>query len=70
MKKIKIEYGKVHQVGERHGVLIYHDVIKSRFFFRVKRGQYEMRSYDYCVEKIDYLKNIGQSLEAYDETGL
>ncbi|MGJ1513764.1 hypothetical protein ACR79N_02160 [Sphingobacterium siyangense] len=70
MKEIKIEYGKIHLVGEHHGVKIYNDVATGKYFFQVVKGRYDMATYEYCLEKLDYLKRLKEPLNAEDETGL
>lgn len=49
-------------VGKHNGVDIFHDQIRNQFFFRVPKGTYDINTYQYCVEKLDYLKKIGEKL--------
>ncbi|WP_432221279.1 hypothetical protein ACRASX_11165 [Flavobacterium sp. TMP13] len=49
-------------VGVHHGVEIFHDAQRNQFFFRVPKGVYDIDTYQYCIEKLDYLKNLGEKL--------
>jgi hypothetical protein len=49
-------------VGSHNGVEIFYDQTRNQFFFRVKKGTYDIDTYQYCIEKLDYLKNLGEKL--------
>lgn len=49
-------------VGSHLGVEIFHDFTRKQFFFRVKKGVYDMDLYQYCIDKIDYLNRLGEKL--------
>lgn len=51
-------------VGEHLGVKIFYDHIRKQFFFEVKKGVYDLELFEYCVSKINYLKNLGENLKA------
>ncbi len=50
-------------VGEHLGVKIYYDQSRNQFFFDVKKGQYDLDLYEYCINKIDYLHRLGEKLK-------
>lgn len=50
-------------VGEHNGVEIFFDHIRNQFFFRVKKGTYDIDTYERCINKLDYLKNLGEPLK-------
>lgn len=50
-------------VGTHNGVDIYFDQQRNQFFFRVPKGVYDIDTYEYCVQKLDYLKNLGEKLK-------
>lgn len=50
-------------VGEHNGVAIFYDNQRKQFFFAVKKGVYDIDTYEYCVQKLDYLKNLGEKLK-------
>jgi len=49
-------------VGEYLGVKIFKDHIRNQFFFRVKKGTYDIDTYQICIEKLQYLKRLGEKL--------
>lgn len=49
-------------VGKHNGVDIFHDHNRNQFFFRVPKGTYDIDTYQYCIEKLDYLKRKGEKL--------
>lgn len=49
-------------VGKHNDVDIFQDLIRNQFFFRVPKGTYDIDTYQYCIEKLDYLKRIGEKL--------
>lgn len=49
-------------VGQHNGVDIFHDYVRNQFFFRVKKGTYDIDTYEDCIKKLDYLKNLGEKL--------
>lgn len=49
-------------VGNYLGVDIFRDDVGGRFFFRVKKGTYDMDTYDQCRHKIDYLYKLSEPL--------
>ncbi|MEO6176800.1 MAG: hypothetical protein ABIP27_16735 [Flavobacterium circumlabens] len=51
-------------VGEHLGVKIFYDHWRKQFFFKVKKGVYDLELFEYCVKKIDYLKNLGEDLRS------
>ena len=50
-------------VGVHNGVDIFFDNRRNQFFFRVPKGVYDIDTYQYCVQKLDYLKNLGEKLK-------
>jgi hypothetical protein len=50
-------------VGAHNGVDIFFDEQRNQFFFRVPKGVYDIDTYEYCVQKLDYLKNLGEKLK-------
>jgi hypothetical protein len=50
-------------VGEHLGVKIYFDKTRNQFFFAVKKGEYDLDLYEYCINKIDYLNRLGEKLK-------
>jgi len=49
-------------VGNHNGVDIFFDKTRNQFFFKVKKGTYDIDTYQYCIDKLDYLKNLGEKL--------
>lgn len=49
-------------VGEHEGVCIFFDQVRNQYFFSVKKGTYDLETYQICVDKIDYLKRLGENL--------
>ena len=49
-------------VGTHNGVAIFFDNQRNQFFFRVPKGVYDIETYQYCISKLDYLKNLGEKL--------
>jgi hypothetical protein len=49
-------------VGTHNGVDIFHDQVRNQFFFKVKKGAYDIDTYQDCIKKLDYLKNLGEKL--------
>lgn len=50
-------------VGEHEGVEIFFCHQRNQFFFDVKKGQYDLETYQICINKIDYLKRLGEPLK-------
>lgn len=50
-------------VGTHNGVDIFFDNQRNQFFFRVSKGVYDIDTYEYCIQKLDYLKNLGEKLK-------
>lgn len=50
-------------VGTHNGVDIFFDNQRNQFFFRVPKGVYDIDTYEYCIQKLDYLKNLGEKLK-------
>ncbi len=51
-------------VGEHNGVNIFYDHKRQQFFFKVKKGGYDLDTFQDCCKKLDYLKNLGEKLTA------
>lgn len=47
-------------VGTHKGVAIFSDTQNGNFFFHVPKGEYVISTYKACIDKIDYLINIGE----------
>lgn len=50
-------------VGTHHEVAIYFDNKRNQYFFKVPKGTYDIDTYQYCIQKLDYLKNLGEKLK-------
>lgn len=50
-------------VGNHNGVDIFFDNQRNQFFFKVPKGVYDIDTYEYCLQKLDYLKNWGEKLK-------
>ncbi len=50
-------------VGNYLGVDIFEDQQRNQFFFKVKKGTYDIDTYQYCIDKIDYLNRLGENLK-------
>lgn len=50
-------------VGKHEGVEIFFCNQRNQFFFNVKKGQYDIETYERCIDKIDYLKRLGEPLK-------
>ncbi|MGM8362108.1 hypothetical protein ACSV4D_09360 [Flavobacterium sp. ARAG 55.4] len=50
-------------VGTHQGVEIFEDQQRNQFFFRVPKGVYDIDTYELCIKKIEYLKNLGEKLK-------
>lgn len=57
------EWRLMRPVNKYRGVDIFKDSQNNNYFFYVPKGEYVMASYKYCVEKIDYLINIGEKVK-------
>ena len=51
-------------VGEHLGVKIYYDHLRKQYFFRVKKGVYDLELFEHCVNKLDYLNKLGENLKS------
>ncbi|BFM42702.1 hypothetical protein CFS9_13430 [Flavobacterium sp. CFS9] len=49
-------------VGNHLGVDIFYDLIRNQFFFRVKKGTYDLDTYEICINKLNYLNNLKEKL--------
>ncbi|MDA6072063.1 hypothetical protein NJT12_20770 [Flavobacterium sp. AC] len=49
-------------VGNHLGVDIFLDETRNQYFFKVKKGVYDIDTYQYCIEKLDYLNRLGEKL--------
>lgn len=50
-------------VGEHEGVEIFFSNQRNQFFFNVKKGRYDLDTYQICINKINYLKRLGEPLK-------
>lgn len=57
------EYKLRNPVGEHLGVKIYFDHSRNQFFFRVKKGVYDLETFQICVDKLEYLNRLGENLK-------
>lgn len=49
-------------VGVHNGVEIFQDIQRNQYFFRVPKGTYDKATYKCCINKLDYLKKLGEKL--------
>lgn len=49
-------------IGTHEGIEIFEDYDRKQFFFRVPKGVYDIDTYQLCLKKIDYLKNLEEKL--------
>lgn len=57
------EFKLRERVGQHNDVDIFYDHKRKQYFFRVKKGVYDMDEYSLCVKKLDYLKGLGEKLK-------
>ncbi|MBS7232479.1 hypothetical protein KHA90_15780 [Flavobacterium psychroterrae] len=49
-------------VGNHLGVDIFLDHTRNQYFFKVKKGVYDIDTYQYCIAKLEYLNKLGEKL--------
>jgi hypothetical protein len=58
----EVEWKLRKPVGMHEGVCIFYDHDRNQYFFSVKKGTYDLETFKICVDKIDYLKRLGEKL--------